>query len=251
MEDSSWERARAAVLGRSGRPDGIGSLAEKTVHAVLKQYLEPDERYREVPVEHFVADICRPDGIVEIQSAGFYALNRKLAGFLPNYPVTVVYPAVVRKQLIWVNTDTGELSAPRRSPKRNGSYDALRELYSIRSWLQHPSLTIRIMLLEVEEYKLLNGYGEARKIRASRYDRIPLRIEGEIVLNSARDYRQFLPEELPEPFTMAQWQKATRLSAKMAPRALQVLRDLGLVYHSGMEGRRYLFRRTENGGRSI
>lgn len=229
------------MLGREVRPDGIGSLGEKTVHAVLKQYLEPDARYREVPVAGFVADICRPDGIIEIQSTGFYRLSRKLEAFLPSYPVTIVYPAVSTKHLIWLDPETGELSEARKSPKKNGSYDALKELYSIRRFLTHPSLTIRILLLELEEYKLLNGYGRERKLHASRYDRIPLRIEGEIVLNTARDYAQLIPDGLPEPFTSADWQRATRLSAKMAPRALAVLRDLGMVYVSGTEGKRYLY----------
>ena len=36
---------------------GIGTLSEKTVHAVLKNYLVPDERCHEISCGRYVADI--------------------------------------------------------------------------------------------------------------------------------------------------------------------------------------------------
>lgn len=242
MDQIRWEQAKEAVLGRKARPDGIGSLGEKTVHGVLKQYLEPDPRYREVPVEGFVADICGPEGIIEIQSAGLYRLSKKLQVFLPHYPVTIVYPAVGTKHLIWIDPETGEYSKPRKSPKKNGACDALKELYGIRRWLSHPALEIRIILLELEEYKLLDGYGRERKLHSSRYDRVPLRIEQEIVLREPGDCMQLVPKSLQWPFTARDWQKATGLSPKMAPRALRVLVDLDLVYRE-KQGRQYKYYR--------
>ena len=38
----------------------------------------------------------------------------------------------------------------------------------------------RLVLLDMEEYKLLNGRGKNRKIRASRYDRIPTELVQEL-----------------------------------------------------------------------
>ena len=51
------ERGNQSVKNR----DGIGTLKEKTVHAVLKHYIEPREQYHEVPCGNFVADILAED----------------------------------------------------------------------------------------------------------------------------------------------------------------------------------------------
>jgi hypothetical protein len=51
--------------------NGIGTLAEKTVHAVLKHYLVPKEQCHEIKCNGYVADIMHgwrnygnPDGAV-------------------------------------------------------------------------------------------------------------------------------------------------------------------------------------------
>ena len=36
---------------------GIGTLSEKTVHAVMKNYYAPDTDMHEILIENFVADI--------------------------------------------------------------------------------------------------------------------------------------------------------------------------------------------------
>jgi len=38
---------------------GIGTLSEKTVHAIFKDYYEPDEDHQEIPIENYVADIYK------------------------------------------------------------------------------------------------------------------------------------------------------------------------------------------------
>ncbi len=74
---------------------GIGTLSEKTVHAVMKNYYAPDTDMHEIPIENFVADIFTGQEIIEIQTRAFYKMRRKLDAFLPLYPVTIVYPIPV------------------------------------------------------------------------------------------------------------------------------------------------------------
>lgn len=71
---------------------GIGTLSEKTVHAVMKNYYAPDTDMHEIPIENFVADIYTGQEIIEIQTRAFNKMRRKLDAFLPLYPVTIVYP---------------------------------------------------------------------------------------------------------------------------------------------------------------
>ena len=65
---------------RGGR--GIGTLGEKTLHAVLKNYFEPNAANHEIKVGGFVADIVNDKGVTEIQTRSFDRLKRKLSTFL-------------------------------------------------------------------------------------------------------------------------------------------------------------------------
>ena len=51
--------------------NGVGTLQEKTIHAVLKNYYEPDEDKQEIPIENYVADIYSDGEIIEIQTRNF------------------------------------------------------------------------------------------------------------------------------------------------------------------------------------
>ena len=97
--------------------NGIGTLSEKTVHSVLKNYLEPDTTYHEIKTGRYVADIRTPDGIYEIQTRQFNKLRNKLEAFLPEYSVTVVYPIPHIKYLRWIDGQTGEIT-PAANPRK-------------------------------------------------------------------------------------------------------------------------------------
>ena len=243
-----FEAARAEVIAKREERQGIGTLSEKTTHAMLKVFLEPDETRREVPFAGYVADILNPDGVIEIQSAGFHALRKKLQAFLPKVPVTIVYPAVGTKYLTWIDPETGELSEPRKSPKKNGRLDVLKEIYWIRDLLSDPNLTVRMFVLELDEYKQQDGYGAEHKLRASRYDRVPRRIEEEWLLQGPASYAALLPEILPEVFTAQDWRRVSRFSGKVASTTLRTLCDLKIVEKTGQDGRKYLYRICRNGG---
>lgn len=85
---------------------------------ILKNYYEPDVDKQEIPIEGYVADIFTGQEIIEIQSAGFGKMRDKLEAFLPEYPVTIVHPIAHIKRLIWIDQETGALSSPHRSPKK-------------------------------------------------------------------------------------------------------------------------------------
>ena len=51
-----FESAKKKIIGVDRQRFGIGTLSEKTVHAILKNYYEPDEDKQEIPIENFIAD---------------------------------------------------------------------------------------------------------------------------------------------------------------------------------------------------
>ena len=107
---------------------GIGTYNEKTLHAVLKNFFEPDSAYHEIPVNNYIADIKNSDGIIEIQTSGFGTIRDRLEVFLSLSDVTVVYPIAAVKSLVWIDPETGAAESKRKSPKRGNAAQILPEM---------------------------------------------------------------------------------------------------------------------------
>ena len=240
-----FEAARTKIVGIERERRGIGTLAEKTVHAILKNYYAPNEDYHEVPIENFVADIYMDGEIIEIQTRNFNTMRGKLETFLKEYPVTIVYPVPNVKQLIWIDEETGELSAKRKSPVKGNIYAVFKELYRIKMFLKDPNLHLRLVLMNMEEYRLLNGWSKDKKKGSTRDDRIPTELVEEITIDCLQDYLQFLPYDLPEEFTSADYAKKVRITRAVAQTALNLLDYVGVVERIGKQGKSYLYRVVE------
>lgn len=239
MDEARFLAACGEAL-EDNRQAGIGTLGEKTLHAALKRYFGPEERFREVAVGRYVADVMSPEGIIEIQTAGFGRLREKLAFFLPNYPVTVVYPVAGLKWLVSMKED-GELSKRRKSPKAGGPWELLIELYSIREHLQNPGLSFCVPVLEVEEYRLRDGRGRRGY---TRFERMPIRLMDEVWVRGPEDLHLLLPPGLPEEFTSKEFRACGRFSNMQGSLALSAARELGAVEQIGKRGRAYLYRQV-------
>ena len=237
----AFEAASKKVIGVDRQRLGIGTLSEKTVHAILKNYYEPDEDRQEIPIEKYVADIYANGEIIEIQTRQFNKMRNKLTAFLPLYPVTIVYPIPFEKWIIWVDEETGELSRKRKSPVRGNPYIAFVELYKIKMFLKDPNLRLRLVLMNMEEYKLLNGWSRDRKRGASRYDRIPVELVQEIEINCVQDYMQFVPSELEGTFTSKEFAAAAHISVTLSQTVLNILYHVGIVTRTGKKGNQYLY----------
>ena len=176
-------------MARETRMDkGIGTLSEKTLHAVLKMYYEPDEDNHEVAIDGYFADIYNEHGIIEIQTRQLNKLRDKLSVFLNEYQVRVVYPMPYEKYLSWIEPETGDITSRRKSPKRCSMYDAMFELYKIKAFLKNQNLKVTLLLIDMEEYKLLNGWSYDKKRGSVRYDRIPVGIRKIVELDCPQDY---------------------------------------------------------------
>lgn len=244
MDRITFNQATAKILGREHEEHGIGTLGEKSLHAIIKNYVEPNEDYHEVPLEGYVADVYRDGHVIEIQTANFNTMRGKLSTFLPLYKVTIVYPIPATKWLRWIDEETGEVSDRRKSPKRGTPQAVFAELYRIKNFLKDPNLSIHILLIDIEESRLLNGWSKDRKKGSSRHDRVPTDLVEELHLECVEDYRMLIPPEL-ECFNSKQFAKATRLTVNRAQTALNVLYYLGVVERVGKQGNSYLYEVTE------
>ena len=245
MDKNAFESAKLKVLLIQNDPDGFGTLQEITFHALMKLYYEPDEDFHEVPVEGFIADIYRDGHIIEIQNGNFGKLRPKLSAFLPLYPVTVVLPIPHFKWLIWMNEESGELSDKHKSPVTGNAYHAFAELYRIKTFLKDPNLSFAFPLIDMDEYRLLNGWSRNKKRGSTRYDRMPLSLYDEIRVERTEDFMQFVPIDLQEPFTITDFAKAARIRRELAADAVPILMYLDILRRDGKRGREYLYRVEE------
>ena len=235
-----------ADLGSSKKKRGsIGLLGEKVLHAGLKLYFEPNPDFHEVKLNGFVADICNAEGIIEIQTRNLGKLKRKLEVFLEQMPVTIVYPIARTKYLCWVDEETGDVTGRRKSPKTGSVWDLFRELYQLRSFLTHPNFCVCAALIDLEEYRLLNGWSRDKKRGSTRYDRIPIQLVELVYLMTAEDYRAIVPNTLPKKFTSKDFSKAVHISLSSAQRALLILYQLGVVQRVEKQKNAYIYELTE------
>ncbi len=224
----------------------IGTLREKRLHAAIKTYLCPDTTCHERPIDtphaerRPVADILTGQDLMEVQTGGFYPLRDKIAHYLAYTPyrVTVVHPIPAVRYLSWIDPADGHIISRRRSPKRGRVRDVARELYWLSAHIEDPRFQVRILLLELEEYRLADGWSRDGKRGSNRYERFPTALLGDVTLATPADYAAyFLPEALaipgenghPTPFTAADYARLTGIRGKATYSMLKLLTSLGLI----------------------
>lgn len=245
MDREKYYNALCKVLDGEHIRAGIGTYGEKTVHSVLKNYFEPYADSHEMKIGGFVADIAGENGIIEIQTAGFDKLRKKLESFLQVCRVTVVYPIPYNKWIIPVDPVTGASGRKRKSPKKGSPYDIFPELYKIKPYLKNENLSFCIVMLDIEEYRRPpeeTGLKRGRRKGWTRYDRIPVALQDEIHIEGVCGWGCFIPEGLPEEYTSKDFASKAGIPVGTAQLVLNVLSETGAVERIGKSGRSYLYR---------
>lgn len=238
-------QALDAVLATGRIEAGVGTLSEKTLHAVLKLMYESDPDYHEVSVSGYVADILRGNHITEIQTSNFTYLKDKLATFLPNYKVRVVYPIIRNKYLSRMDKKTGELIKGRLSPKKGCFYDGFWELYNIREYIRDPNFSIDMVILDADEIRTDNdGSNKRARHKTVKYDTIPRQVVEVVSFDRIEDYLMAIPLSLGDEFTAKDFQNALATEHVYVPvySILKILEDIGIIYRDGKKGRAILYR---------
>lgn len=237
-------QVRDAVTAAEREKNGIGTLGEKTLHAVLKAYYEPLSGLHEQKLGRYVADILNEEGVIEIQTRQLSKMKAKLDTFLAVTKVTVVHPIVRNKWLIWVDPETGETTKKRKSPKAGTIYDAFWELGGIPEYLMREGLSFCIVMLDMEETRLLNGWNRTKKRGSTRADRVPTALVSETWLRGPEDFRALLPGGLPEEFTRSELAKAVGQPVERGYTLVRVFGTAGVIEQCGKRGNSYLYRIT-------
>ncbi len=223
----------------------IGTLREKTLHRVLKDYFTGPGMRQETPVGDYIADIAGEGRIIEIQTSALSPMKEKLEAFLPLAEVTIVFPIAERKWISWIHPATGRISEKKRSPVTGRPTDVLAEMIYIRRYLNHPHLTIRTVQVETEEYRLLSPTGGRPRRRAQvQYERMPVDLFSAYDFSSPADYAAWLPFAPAAEVTAAEVLRALHFRGGSMGRSavIGVLCEVGVLEKLGRRGRSFLYR---------
>lgn len=234
-------QASEKLLAAERAGTGIGIQKEKSVHGLIKYLLEPDESFHEQPVGSFVADIRNAERIYEIQTGNCYPLIKKLRAYKGVCPVTVVKPLSVRTTIRWMDPETGAFDEKPGRGKKARPEELLSDMKNLIEFLPEKDFSVLVLLMETEEYRIRDGYGEKGKSRATKLDKIPVRITDDYLFESPADWGALFPEEIKEPFTVPELAKALRLSGFHTYRAVKVFELAGRIRPAGKRGKAALY----------
>lgn len=224
---------------------GIGTLSERCLHSIIKSYYEEDTSKHEVKVCGFVADIKNDCGIIEIQTNNFHPLNKKLEKYLEENNVTIVYPVSHIKHIVWVDPISGEIVKRNKSPKKGNGMEFLYEASRIRKYLTNKRLSFEILLIDMDEYRLLNGWGKGGKRGSVRCDRKPISLYDVIRINGREDIAKILPPDFPSGvFKFSEFEKVTKMRGITARYSMNALIDFGAVEVAGKDKNSFIYRLT-------
>lgn len=220
----------------------IGTANETSLHAAVKNWLDPDPAHQEVRLGAHIADVYNGEEIFEVQTRGLYRLREKARQLLAWAPVTVVYPAAACKRIYWIDPQTGSCSGGRRGSRPASPYTLWRELPGLAELFGTPGFSVRMLLIEVDEYRLLDGFGAQKKRRATHVDRVLRGIRADFTAAVPQDLLRLIPEPLPEPFTSRGFAAAAHIPLPDAQSALTMLTRHELVSRT-RAGHGYLYAR--------
>lgn len=219
----------------------IGTLREGPLHAALKEWVaQPGDRF-EVDVEGYVVDVVRGDTLIEVQTGGFSPLGPKLDALLDRHPIRVVAPLAARTRITKLG-DGGEIVSERWSPRRESALAIFDRLVSFPSLVAHPHFSVQAVLTTQREIRRHHEGKAWRRRGWVTEERALLEVVDEVVIASASDALDLLPDDLPSPFTTADLAQAAGVARRLAQRAAYCLRGMGALTEVDRDGnaRRYV-----------
>jgi hypothetical protein len=217
----------------------IGTLNEGSLHAALKtHYSQPGDQF-EVPLEGFVIDILRPGLLIEIQTSSFGAMGRKFDRLLSENRMLLVHPIAIETYLERPG------SKPRKSPKKGSIYSIFEELVSIPTLLDHPNLSLDVVLCSVTKSQMPDPAARRGRGGFRTVDRQLRAITATHHYQTTTDLLSLLPDGLPLEFTTADLATGANVSRDVAQRMAYCFRALSIFTEHGRTKAGITYRRAQ------
>lgn len=222
----------------------ISTLNEKPLHAALKEWVaQPGDQF-EVGLEGFVIDIIRGDLLIEIQTANFFSIKRKLLALTARHPVRLAYPVAREKWIVKLADDERSQLSRRKSPKRGKVHHLFGQLVSFPALMAEPNFTLEVLLVQEDEVRRhVPGRAWRRRGWVTEERRL-LQVVERHSFGSPQDLAGLLPPELPEQFTSLDIARALHQTRRLATQTAYCLREMGAIQQIGKRGNAYLYERA-------
>ena len=211
----------------------ITTYMERSLHRSLKFRFCDDESKHEIKIGRFVADVCDGETIFEIQTGNFSPLRKKIQFYLENtdFDIVIVRPIAKNRKIFWLDEVSGELKkAPRLSSKHENLASGIADIHYLNEFLENPRLSFCFVLMEIDEVRLLDGYGKNKKIRATSVDRLAGEIYSLNYIKGVGDVADAILPLLPdEPFGREELSKSLKLKGLKLWSAQKLLLETNLL----------------------
>ncbi|MFX0075491.1 MAG: hypothetical protein ACFE96_08620 [Candidatus Hermodarchaeota archaeon] len=221
--------------------NSIGIFHESTLHSDLKQWYKKPGDQLEVQIENFIIDIVRDNLLIEIQTKNFSTIRKKLEILLEEHRVLLIHPIVKDKWIISIDNQSNEVIRKRLSPTHHSYLDIFEELIRIPDLVINPNLTIKLLLVQIKEFRVYDGKGSWRRKGWSIRDRKLVRVLDTKAFCSPIDFLMLKPSNLKTPFTNVELGYSIEKSLRLAQRMSYCLRKMGVFKVVGKSGRYLLF----------
>lgn len=217
-------------------PASIGTLNEGHLHASLKEhYARPGDLMEEV-VDGYVVDILRGELIIEIQTANFAQIRKKMRTLVKGHRVRLVLPIAQDKWIVKLPKTKRGKKERRKSPKHGSFEDVFAELVSFPDLITHENFELEIALTQEEELRRLDKRKRWRRGGWVTVERRLLDVVDQLTIRSGSDLLDLLPPDLPDEFRTSELAALSGRPRAIAQQAAYCLRKCGLIKQVGKEG---------------
>ena len=231
-------RATAGVLRIA---TSIGTLNEGHLHACLRErYLEPGCGV-EVELDGYVVDVLRGDLIVEVQTANFSAIARKMRDLVSRHRVRLVHPISRDLWITKLPQKKNGQSTRRKSPKHRDVIDVFEELVSFPELIAHQNFQLDVVLTQQDELRRFERGKRWRRNGWVTVERRLLDVHETVSLHAPADYMALIPNTLPAEFLTSDLADALGRPRDLAQKVAYCLRNSGLIERVGSHGRAIVY----------
>lgn len=202
--------------------------SESSLHSSLKNIYTPPDGDQEVFIDGYLIDIVRPGLLIEIQTGNFSALKIKLSKLLNNHYVLIVHPIPQEKWIIKSSTND-DLVSKRRSPRKGRLEHLFEQLTYIHHLIDHPRLSLEVLLTCQEEIRKADGKGSWRRKGVSIVDHKLIDIYETHLFQTRSDFAQFVPRELWEGFTTQDLAQKLKIRRNLARKITYCLYHMNIL----------------------
>jgi hypothetical protein len=235
---------RLSSQDQSDIPASVGTLNEGHLHASLRvRYVEPGDRI-EAAVDGYIVDVLRGDLIIEIQTANFSGIARKMRDLVTRHRVRLVYPVARDLWVVKMPRKRGDGATRRKSPKHGDVIDVFEELVSFPELIAHENFELEVVLTEEETVRRFDGRRGWRRGGWVTVERRLVAIKETVSLHDSADYGLLIPPGLPAEFVTSDLADALGRPRHVAQKVACCLRHGGLIEKVGARGNAVVYARV-------